>query len=199
MEHHMPNIFYIDPFDNRQIELDLADLVTLIKGSSITSMAHSDTFFELGLSDAFNLRVQADNREADILLFSTLNKDELPPVRLRLMAEEEIPTAATLEKRLHALRQLYAVAFLIESGRTDEVAQAIEQNSETDLEALLNEEDRLSVRAASVGSFWITLVIKTKAAFSTLSLIGPLFYDEGRQALLSRVRATTELKWLEVK
>jgi hypothetical protein len=26
-----------------------------------------------------------------------------------------------------------------------------------------------------------------------------LFYDEGRQALLSRVRATTELKWLDVK
>jgi hypothetical protein len=54
------------------------------------------------------------------------------------------------------------------------------------------------VRSVSTGSFWITLLTKTKAAFSTLSLIGPLFYDQGRQALLSRIRATTELKWLEV-
>jgi hypothetical protein len=89
----MAHIFYIDPMNDRQIELDLAALVTLIKGSSITSMAHSDTFFELGLSDAFNLRVQADNGEADILLFSTLNKDELPPVRLQLITDEQIPTA----------------------------------------------------------------------------------------------------------
>jgi hypothetical protein len=195
----MPNIVYIDPINDRQIELDLAALVTLIKGSSITSMAHSDEFFELGLSDKFNLRVQAHNGETDILLFSTLNKDEIPPVRLLLLTEEELPTAATLEKRLHSLRQLYATTFLIESGREDEIAQAIQRNSETDLEELLHDEDRLLVKAASTGSFWITILTKTKAAFSTLSLIGPLFYDEGRQALLSRVRAGTELKWLEVK
>jgi hypothetical protein len=194
----MPSIFYIDPMNDRQIELDLAALVTLIKGSSVTSMAHSDNFFELGLSDAFNLRIQAENGEADILLFSTLNKDEIPPVRLQLISDDQIPTAETLEKRIHSLRQLYATAFLIDAGRSDEIARALAENPNIDLETLLEENDRLLVRSASTGSFWITLLTKTKAAFSTLSLIGPLFYDQGRQALLSRMRATTELKWLEV-
>jgi hypothetical protein len=191
---------FIDPINDEQIELDLAALVTLIKGSSITSMAHADQFFELGLSDALNLRIQADNGEIDILLFSTLNKGDLPPVRLQVIAGDEVPTAEAFEKRIHALRQLYATAFLIDAGRADEIAQALDQNPDTDLEAsLLEENDRLFIRAASTGSFWITVLTKTKTAFSTLSLIGPLFYDEGRQALLSRLRATTELKWLEVK
>jgi hypothetical protein len=140
----MPSIFYIDPINDRRLELDLAALVTLIKGSSITSMAHSETFFELGLSDAFNLRIQADNAEADVLLFSTLNKDEIPPVRLQIMVDDQIPTAEALEKRIHSLRQLYATAFLIEAGRSDETAQALQQNPDIDLEALLKEEDRLA-------------------------------------------------------
>jgi hypothetical protein len=139
----MPRIFIIDPSDDKRIELDFAALVTLIKGSSITSMAHSDKFFELGLSDAFNLRVQTDNAEADILLFSTLNKGELPPVRLNIMGDDKVPTAEALEKRIHSLlRQLYATAFLIDAGRSNDVAQALKQNPDTDLEAsLLKEED----------------------------------------------------------
>lgn len=196
----MPRIMFIDPVNDQQIELDLGALVTLIKGSSITSMAHAEDFFELGLSDAFNLRIHASNGEADILLFSTLNEGEYPPVRLGIMADDGIPTAEALEKRIHSLRQLYATAFLIDAGRADDVAEALAQNPETDLEAsLLKEEDRLFIRAASTGSFWITAITKTKTAFSTLSLIGPLFYDQGRQAVLSKVRATTELKWLEVR
>ena len=54
----MPTIRLIDPIRERQIELDFADLVALIKGSSVKSLANAEHFFELGLSDAFNLRVQ---------------------------------------------------------------------------------------------------------------------------------------------
>jgi hypothetical protein len=196
----MPRILYIDPIDNQQIEIDLATLATLIKGSSITSVAHADLFFKLGLSDAFNLRIDTNNAKADVFLYSTLNEGQRPPVRLNIIADGDLPTAEAVEKRIHSLRQLYATAFLIDAGRADAVTQALEQNPDTDLEAsLLKEEDRLFITAASAGSFFITVLTKTKAAFSTLSLIVPLFYDQGRQALLSRLRATTELKWLEVK
>lgn len=194
----MPRILYID--HNKQIEIDLATLVTLIKGSSITSVAHANLFFELGLSDAFNLRIDTDTGKADVFLYSTLNEGQRPPVRLNIIADGDLPTAEAVEKRIHSLRQLYATAFLLNAGRADEVAHALEQNPDTDLEtSLLRERDRLFITAASKGTFWITAFTKTKAAFKSLSLIGPLFYDEGRQAPLERLRATTELKKLAVK
>jgi len=202
----MTRILYLDPINDKQVELDFSDLVSLIKGSSIKSMAISDEFFELGLSDAFNLRIETNTVEQTntsgptVFLSSTLNKGQLPPVRLKIIQDREIPTAIVLEKRIHALRQLYATAFLINAGRTQDLVNTLEQSPSADLEtSLLRERDRLFITAASEGSFWITLLTRTKAAFKTLSLIGPMFYDEGRQALLERLRATTELKKLDVK
>jgi hypothetical protein len=52
---------------------------------------------------------------------------------------------------------------------------------------------------ASEGTFWLTVLAKTKVAFASLVYIAPLFYDEGRQAILESVRATRDLKKLEVK
>jgi hypothetical protein len=158
-------------------------------------MALGDDFFELGLTDAFNLRM---NGPPDILLMSTLNKGEHPPVRLQVLTDSETPTAKTVEKRIHALRQLYAATFLINTGRSDEVGKVLESEPDADLEDLLNEQDRLFITAASEGSFWLTVLTKTGSAFKSLANIVPLFYEEGRQALLERVRATTDLKKLDV-
>jgi hypothetical protein len=97
-------------------ELDFADLVTLIKGSSISSLAIADDFFELGLTDAFNLRIQIG-----VELISTLNKGELPPVRLRILSDKEDATAQAVEKHIHALRQLHAATFLVNAGRANDI------------------------------------------------------------------------------
>jgi hypothetical protein len=191
----MANINYVDPIEGTTGELDFADLVTLIKGASISSLAIADDFFELGLTDAFNLRIQG---KTSISLISTLNKAELPPVRLQILKDGEVATAQAVEKRLHALRQLYAATFLVNAGRADEIAN-FKQPEWVDLEELLAENERLFVSAASEGSFWVTVVTKTIPAFKSLSNILPLFYSEGRTALLERIRAKTELKKLAVE
>jgi hypothetical protein len=188
-------IKFSDPIRGTQFMLDFAELVTLIKGSSIKSMAIGDDFFELGLSDSFNLRIQG---QPDISLISTLNKGERPPVKLRIIAQGKTPTAEDVEKRIYSLRQLYAIAFLVNAGRTKEYA-ILRINLSANFEARLNKKDRLFITAASEGSFWITVLAKTGAAFKSLSSILPLFYDEGRQALLERMRATTDLKKLDVQ
>jgi len=43
----MTRILYLDPINDKQVELDFSDLVSLIKGSSIKSMAISDEFLSL--------------------------------------------------------------------------------------------------------------------------------------------------------
>jgi hypothetical protein len=191
----MADINYVDPIDGKTTQLDFADLVTLIKGSSVSSLAIAEDFFELGLTDAFNLRIQG---QISVLLISTLNKGELPPVRLQILDEEEVASAQAVEKRLHALRQLYAATFLVNAGRADEIAN-IKQPEWFDLEDLLAQDERLFVSAASEGSFWLTVVTKTTTAFKSLSNILPFFYSEGRTALLERVRAKTELEKLAVE
>jgi hypothetical protein len=121
----LADILFIDSINDRQIPLSFAELVSLVKGSSIKSMALADDFLELGITDAANLRIQGSFR---ILLFSTLNKGENPPLRLRILANGETPTAKTVEQRIHSLRQLYALSFLINEGRSGEAAKLLEKN-----------------------------------------------------------------------
>jgi hypothetical protein len=196
----MPQIEYLDPINDRRLALDFAALVTLIKGSSIGSMAASDDFIELGLTDQFNLRITGVDGKLQIYLLSTLNKEDLPPVRMQIIHDGEAATAQAVEERIHWIRQMYAVTFLIDEGRESEIQKTLAEDPAADLEErLLTENQRLFIMAANEGSFWITVVTKTGAAFRSLSNILPLFYDEGRQALLERVRATTELRKLEVE
>lgn len=191
----MANIIYFDSNTDQTKALDFGEFVSLVKGSSITSLAVSDNFVEFGLSDAFNLRIDGLN---NITLFPTINKGETPPIRLSLIANDETPTAQIVESRLHALRQLYAITFLVDTGRENDIATALKDDSSTDLETLIDYSDRLFIKSASEGSFWLTVTTKTAAAFKGLMNIVPIFYDEGRQAVLERVRANTELTKLDV-
>jgi hypothetical protein len=75
----------------------------------------------------------------------------------------------------------------------------LERNPHADLEQAVTQENRLFISAASEGTFWLTVLAKTKAAFASLVYIAPLFYEDGRQAILERIRATTDLKKLDVK
>jgi hypothetical protein len=74
------------------------------------------------------------------------------------------------------------------------------QDQNADIEAtLLNDEERLYIRSAAPGSFWVTLLTKSKIGYKTAATLFTAFYDEGRELLLRRVRANTVLKELEVE
>jgi hypothetical protein len=100
----------------------------------------------------------------------------------------------------HQLSRIaHATTFLVNAGRSEEIGRALTSNPNVDLETLLNEKDRLYISAASEGTFWLTVLTKTKVAFRSLTIIMPLFYVEGRQALLDRMRANTAMKKLAVE
>jgi hypothetical protein len=189
----MASINYSDLFSQPK-KLDFGEFASLVKGASITNLTATDKFVDFWLSDGFLLRIDAQN---DIMLSQNL-KFRLP-IRLNLIDNNETPTAQLVESRLHALRQIYAIDFLVDAGREIEMAQYVIADSSFDLETLIDHENKLFIVSASEGSFWLTVVAKTEEAFKSLRNIVPLFYDEGRQAVLRRVSANTELIELDVE
>jgi hypothetical protein len=192
----MSRIFVANPAANRAYETDFRTLISIVKGTSIVSLADSDQFIEFGLSE--NLMIRIEGGEGGTLratVISTLNSDQVSPVRLQLIAEGEEPSAALVERRLHSLRQLYAIILLLNTGRDGELGAALKTQQEVDLEQmLLREDERLYLEAAGPGTWWVTVLTKIKAAPQTALNTLSLVYGEGREMLLRRVRAATKLK-----
>jgi len=117
---------------------------------------------------------------------------------VNLLTTGEAPTAELVESRIRALRQIYAMNFLFDAGREGDLVKAFAGVQPADLKDLLNEDDKLLIKSASTGSLWLTLAAKSSAAWNSLKGIAPLFFDEGRQAVVERVRANTELTKIEV-
>lgn len=191
----MADLKYLNFSADREVRLDVGAFVSLVKGAAITSLAIGADYIEFGLSDALNLRIDIGN---NVTIIPTTNKGDSPPVRLSIIADSEIPTAELVETRIHALRQIYAINLLVDAGREEDIEEAFRSKSPPDFEKLIDESDKLLINSASTGSFWLTLAARSTAAWKSLTAIAPLFLDEGRQAVLERVRAKTELTKLEV-
>jgi hypothetical protein len=196
----MSRIVVANPRAGSTHETDFATLVSVVEGTSVVSLADSDRFIELGLSENLMLRIEgSEGGSLLVSVFSTLNTDEVAPVRLQLIAEGEEPSAALIERRLHSMRQVYAIILLLNTERGSELAAALRTDPDIDLEqALLRDEERLYLQAAGPGTWWMTALTKIgkapQTALNTLSLV----YGEGRRMLLERVRAGTDLKNEEV-
>lgn len=192
------------PFEAMQ-EISFEDFVGLCKGLSVTSAAASGEgsrgpdFLEIGLSKTFNLRVQARGGELFVSVVPTLNFGDLPPVRFEIISEGEIVTAELLEHRLYYLRQTYALMFLLESGREEELANLLRAQPQVDIEqALVDENDKLIVQEATPGSLILSLVAKTKVSYQAIIYASSLIFERGREAFLKRVEAKADLARLEV-
>ena len=182
-------------------DIDFGRFVEIVNGSTIVSAAKWDDALELGISEEFNIRFQQDAQgNLSIILISTLNENELPPLRLRIVADREAPTAALVQERIWALRQAYAIALLISTDRADSLAELLNENADADIEAtLLEADERLLIQAAGPGSFWLTVATKSRAGFRAASNVFALFSREGREAFLRSVRANAALRELEVE
>jgi hypothetical protein len=199
----MPRFLIVDPAAETGAEIDFSLFVQIVKGMTVTSAASSDDmkYLEFGLSENFNLNVRQDE-DGDIVvqLFSTLNLDDIPPLRLQIVSDDEEASAETLERRIRLLRQTYAIGLLVNTGRAEQISDLLSKDPNADIEAsLLNEEEKLYIKSAGPGSFWVTVLIKSKAGYKTAAALFSTFYDEGRELLLRRMRANTVLKELEAE
>jgi hypothetical protein len=181
-------------------QIDFSDFIETMKGATVRSCATGDDFVELGLTDQINIRFTAtSDGKMVVYLASTLNEGEIAPLRVRIIDDDEVITAELLEHRIRALRQSFAITYMVESGRSGELKSAIIKNPKIDIEAtFIPESDRVFIASASPGSFWVTLAIKTLKARNAVIMSLSLPFREGRQALLRRVEAETQLKELAV-
>jgi hypothetical protein len=197
----MPKFYLIDMLKHTEETIKFSEFVSITKGMSISSLAAGDDFLELGLSATYNLRIQVSSgRDISAQLISTLGSDELPPIRIEIIGDGEVVTAELLEKRIHALRQMYAISLALDDNREDEIIAALKADSDVDLETkLIPEENKLIIRDAGTGSLILTVIAKSKKAYSAIVGLCALPYAEGRNALLRRVKADTSLKELSVE
>ncbi len=202
----MPTFTIINPPAARPNQLQFDQFMGITTGLSISSMAASSDgstgpdFIELGLSRTFNLRIQAARGTLQISLVPTLNPDEFAPIRVELVGPGEAVTAELVEKRLHHLRQLYASALIIETGREDELANVLSSNPGADIEHdLIAESEKLIVQEAVTGSLVVSFIAKSKQTLAAIKYACAIPFQEGREALLGNVKAGTALKQLEVQ
>lgn len=191
----MSDIVYFNLVEGLETDLSPDEFTTIVNGSSILSTFFGEGFIEFFLSDALSLRIDVGGR---ITLVPITEEGGISPVRVNIISDWEEPTAELIETRIHAVRQIYAIDFLTNAADGPDYIGIDFDNNTSDLEVFIDEEDKLLIRSASAGSFWVTLAVKSTTALRSLTGIAPLFFDEGRQAVVSRVRASTELKQLEV-
>ncbi|WP_133251107.1 hypothetical protein [Novacetimonas pomaceti] len=198
--------FSLFNFDNRtRRPLEFEDFIGLVKGGRISSAAarrkgsKGEDFIEFGISEMFNLRISTYNKSLQVMLIP-LSAQEFPPVQMKIIEDGENVTAELLERRLHSVRQIYAIALLIENGKENELSSFLEKNKSGDIEReLIPENDKLLVKEAIPGSLWISFIAKSKATYKALLYVCAVPYARGRDALLGRLEAGTELARLEVE
>ena len=191
----------IDPRRSTQVELDFAGFVEVVKGATIRSAAAGDDFIKLGLAEQINLRFHvSESGSPTITMMSTLNETDIPPIRLQIIEADEVASAALVETRIRALRQSYAMAYLLQNDGAEALESALATDPNIDIElALIPEAERLFITAAAAGSFWLTIVTKSVKAYNVAKYALALPYKEGREALLRRVEADTRLRELAVE
>ena len=119
---------------------------------------------------------------------------------INILREQKDCPALVLERRIHALRQLYATVFLVKAGRAKEIPPEAEKNPDFDLEEkFLSKDERLYLSSASVGSFLATLHNWTETGRKTIEAIVALFVPEGRELLLRTLRARTVSREVQTK
>ena len=202
----MPRFVVFQPPRSSATPISFENFIGITKGLPISSAATSTEdsrgpdFLELGLNQAFNLRLQADGDTLVVSLVSTLNPGEFAPLRLEIIGANESVTAELLEQRLHHLRQVYAITLLIDGGRESDVARVLRDQPLADLEHdLVSNDDKLVILDASPGSLVLSLIANSKKVYRALLYTCAVPFAKGREALLGKLIAGTALAELEVK
>jgi len=178
---------------------DFEEVISLLQGRSIISGADCGAErFELGLSGDLMIRFFRTDNGMTVNLISTTNKDEIPPLVLALGNMPKRVQISTIEQKLRGLRTLYAISYLLYTGRANELESYLIKHPNGDIEnALLKEEEKLYIESISHGSWIVTLWTKTQDAYKSLVSAVGVVYERGREALLRKLEAEARLKEAE--
>ena len=169
---------------------NFAGFIEIVKGRSIVSALESDDRMELGLSGDLMIRVFGGGRELHVNLISTTNPDEIPPIALPLGDLPQRVPMHVIEDKLNGLRTLYAIYFLTENDRTNELTEFLRGNPDGDIERhLLTDEYRLYVESISYGSWVVTIWSKTKSAYKSISSVAGMVFERSRESYFRKIEA----------
>ena len=179
---------------------DFAEFINIITGRSVVSGADwGKDRIEFGLSGDGMVRIfwTPDGIHANFI--STTNEDEIPPLMLQIVDGEKRLPARTLEKRIRALRTLYAVVHLSLTERFHMVQDVLSKDPDYDLELLLDDDEVLHIECLAPGSWYITLWSKLRKPYQSILQTVAIVSERGREALLSKLEAEARLKELKVE
>ena len=182
------------------IPSDFAEYISTVSGRSIVSGADwGHDRFELGLSGDGMIRVFWTPTGLRLNFISTTNRGDIPPLILQLVDEQHRQPARILEQRIRALRNLYALVHLNETGRLHSIQELLLTKTQPDFEEVLTPDEWLYVECLAPGSWYITVWSKLRSSYKSILQTVMLVYGRGREALLKKLEAEARLKELDVE
>jgi hypothetical protein len=176
-----------------KVEITLEELDELLRGTSIRHVKDWDKHI-LHVQTADNLTLVFNGE--DDLYVDVVDSGE-PDYRIQLL--EKGSTAMEIERRIYSIRQLYAITFLLHSGRLEKLKE-FEFDYSHDLEQnFLAPDEWLQFSSTSVGSFWTALKSASATGRQAIAAVVGTFYPEGRSALLRHLRAKADSAELDVR
>jgi hypothetical protein len=163
---------------DRTLNLDFSDFQSAVKGCAILDAETQGASTILQLTENLKLNIETlPDQKTFITIQSTYQPGQSPAIPVQVISNDEQALGSIIESRLFALRQLYAMAYLLENSREDELGEYLYYKPNSDLEEMLEIEERLKYVAAAPGSLWLTIttigkfVPATMGALATLSLL----------------------------
>jgi hypothetical protein len=177
-----------------------SEFINIAMGRSITSGADwGKERIELGLSGDGMIRIFWTPEGLETNFISTTNKDEIPPLILKIIDGDKRLPARVLENRLRALRTLYAIVHLSITNRFHLIQEALNKDPQYDLELLLNDDELLYIECLAPGSWYVTLWSKTKKSYKSILQMASMISERGSEATLKKLEAEARLKELKVE
>lgn len=183
------------------ITSDFGEFIEIVKGRSIVSGADwGNDRLELGLSGNLMVRFFRTDTGMTINLISTRNRDENPTLVIDMGDMQKRVPISIIEKKLNALRTLYAIFYLVYDDRAGQLEQFLRDNPNGDIEqSLLTPDESLFIESISYGSWVLTVWAKTKKAYKSVVSVAGLVFNRGREAFLKKLEADARLKEAEAQ